>query len=324
MNIIFLCSLICLSSSSLLNHLAPLKKITNKSLIDVIANTQLLDVIMDHQKDPAYLLSVLSNVDPTQLNAVIVLIRALLADSETDLAALTLASTNANVAYTDATAAYDTAVLARGRLGTAYTDENVRRETAYTAQSAVLDQQVNDLFVVKTEAHGAKTNAQGTLDTEKIRLNGEIATLKQVITLLEGLGDSTSGECLINSVKVGDAVDSTNGAPYICASDSNHANGYYPICGHHLWNNNFGADLICKAAGFVAGSMSDWSKLQYVYNVDSFWIGDCRASDNSFATCASVNHQKYGNGGGYGFAEGTHHGSCSSGNKVGFHVECTG
>jgi len=197
MNIIFLCSLICLSSSSVLNQLAPLKKIMNKSLITIaplkkIANKQLIDLIIDHQKDPAYLLSVLSNVDPTQLNAVIVLIRVLLADSESDLTALNLASTNANTAYTDATVAYDSAVLARSRLETAYTDDNVRRETAYTAQSAVLDQQVNELFVVQTEAHGAKTNAQGTFDTEKIRLNGEIETLKQVITLLEGLGGSTS------------------------------------------------------------------------------------------------------------------------------------
>jgi len=198
MNIIFLCSLIFLSSSSVLNQLAPLKKIMNKSLITIaplkkIADKQLMDVIMNHQKDPAYLLSVLSNVDPTQLNAVIVLIRALLADSESELVALNLASTNANTAYTDATVAYDAAALARSRLETAYTDENVRLETVYTAQSVILDQQVNDLFVVQTEAHGAKTNAQGTLDTEQIRLNGEIATLKQVIVLLDGLGGSTSG-----------------------------------------------------------------------------------------------------------------------------------
>jgi len=217
MNIIFLCSLIFLSSSSVLNQLAPLKKIMNKSLITIaplkkMVNKQLIDVIMDHQKDPAYLLSVLSNVDPTQLNAVIVLIKALLAASESDLAALNLASTNANTAYTDATVAYDAAVLAKAALVSAYGDANVLaekhytdantvretaytaesavRETAYTAESAVLDQQVNDLFVVQTEANGAKKNAQGTLDTERIRLNGEIATLMQVIALLEGLGFS--------------------------------------------------------------------------------------------------------------------------------------
>jgi len=217
MNVILLCSLICLSSSSVFNQLAPLRKIKNKSLITIaplkkMVNKQLIDVIMDHQKDPAYLLSVLSNVDPTQLNAVIVLIKALLAASESDLAALNLASTNANTAYTDATVAYDASVLAKAALVSAYGDANVLaekhytdantvretaytaesavRETAYTAESDVLDQQVNDLFVVQTEANGAKKNALGTLDTERIRLNGEIATLMQVIALLEGLGFS--------------------------------------------------------------------------------------------------------------------------------------
>lgn len=199
MRIVFLCSLICLSNSvSIDNVLSPLvgfsKKITNKSFVTGVANVakdrDLMKVIMDHKKDPTYLLSMLSNVDPTQLNAVIVLVRSLLAASEADLAALTLVSTNANTAYTDATAAYDASVLAKVNLQR----EKTNLETDLAAKSAELEQQVivvAGALTSQTEAHGAMTNAQDTLNTETTRLNGEISTLKQVIALLEGLAGSS-------------------------------------------------------------------------------------------------------------------------------------
>jgi len=150
----------------------------------------LMQVILDHKKDPAYLLSVLSNVNPEDLNAVIVLVRALLAASEADLSALTQGATDANTAYDAATAVYDAAVLAE----TGLAGEKTALELQLSAKSIALEQKTADVAAAllgQTAAHGAKTNAQSTLESESVRLNGEIATLLQVIALLEGLAGST-------------------------------------------------------------------------------------------------------------------------------------
>jgi len=186
MLLVFLFSLICLSSS------VPLKKMGNSSinLKKSVETGNLLQVILKNKKDPAYLLSVLSNVNPADLNAVIVLVEALLAASEADLAALTLGATEADNAYNAATTTYDEAVL----LKIALVGEESQIQVDLDAKAAEVAQQTNVVsasLTAQTEAQGAKTNAQNTHDTETTRLGSEILTLKQVIALLVGLGAKT-------------------------------------------------------------------------------------------------------------------------------------
>lgn len=220
MKVIFL-FLICLSSvlsikdshlAPLKKELVPLRKHTNKSFIvgiDKFAGASandLLQVFRKNKEDTSYLLSVFANVDPTKLDEVIVLVRALLKASEDELAAITLSRDTANTAYTDATAVYDAAVLAKVNLE----GEKSVLETNLAAKTAELDQQVTvvaDALTAQTEALGAKTNAQSTLDIETTRLNSEITTLNQVITLLESLIGSTS------SGKFVDGIHGTNNCP---------------------------------------------------------------------------------------------------------------
>lgn len=138
---------------------------------------------------PANLISVLdgANINPDDLDAVVVLVRALLKASEDDLAALTLASTQANTAYDTATSIHDAAVVKKVELEKEETD----LQTSLNAKSAEVAQQVlnvQNALNAQTAAEGAKTNAQVTLETETARLDGEITTLEQVIELLTGLG----------------------------------------------------------------------------------------------------------------------------------------
>lgn len=177
MNILFL-SLICLSSG--LSVLSPLEKIANESY-STTSGADLVSAIMSNTDNPETLVSLMSNVNPTQLNEVIVLIQALLKASEDDLALLNKAGTDTTTAYTDATAAYDAAVL-----------ERVRLENDYVAAGDLQDAHVAALLVKQNEASGARTNAQVTLDNESVRLNNEIQTLTQVIQILQGLNPAAS------------------------------------------------------------------------------------------------------------------------------------
>jgi len=156
------------------------EKIANKSYITT-SGADLMSAIMSNTHNPKTLVSLMSNVNPTQLNEVIVLIQALLASSENDLALLTNAVTDTTTAYNDATGVYDAAVL-----------ERVRLDTDYVAAGDLLDAHVAALLVTQNEANGAKTNAQNTLDTESVRLTGEIQTLRQVIEILQGLNPAAS------------------------------------------------------------------------------------------------------------------------------------
>merc|ERR1719469_1484788 len=149
---------------------------------------------MENKDDQKSVLSILSNVNPADLTEVTVLIQALLAASESELAALTLVSTNANTAYSDAAGVYDAAVLVTATLE----GEKTGMETALAAKAAELTQHLVNVatdLTAKTEAHGAKTIAQSTLDAGGVALKNEITTIKQVLALLSGLTSTDqSGE----------------------------------------------------------------------------------------------------------------------------------
>lgn len=128
---------------------------------------------------PKSLIASLENLDPAAVIQVIQLVDALLAQSRADLLALQQESSGANAAFTDATNAYNAAVAEKvrieGVISTATSD--------LAAQEAV----VSDATSAKNAAEGAKTQAQSTLDNETTRLNHEIATLLQVLNLLQTL-----------------------------------------------------------------------------------------------------------------------------------------
>lgn len=153
---------------------------------DSVKTSNLMQVILDHKKDPAYLLSVLSNVKPEDLNAVIALVEALLSDSEADLAAITKITDDASGAYDVANTDYAAAVLAETDLA----NDKDALQLLLTAKSAALEVQTAGVAAAlsrRTAADGAKTNALSTFEAESTRLNGEIKVLRQVIALLKGL-----------------------------------------------------------------------------------------------------------------------------------------
>lgn len=128
---------------------------------------------------PKSLIASLENLDPAAVIQVIQLVDALLAQSRADLLALQQASTSANTAFTDATNAYNAAVAEKVRIEGVISTGN----SDLAAQEAV----VSDATNAKNAAEGAKTQAQDTLDNETTRLNHEIATLVQVLNLLQTL-----------------------------------------------------------------------------------------------------------------------------------------
>lgn len=188
------------------NGMPSLQPLTNNMLDDITPKSNgtasllnMVHMVMNHKKEPSSLLSAMSNVDPTALSEVVTLIEALLAASQNELAALLQASDDASTAYDDATAAYNA---------------EVAKKVALDNQLAAQIGAVSDALNVQTLAMGAKTNAKNTYDTESVRLNNEISTLLQVISLLKGLGSWKS----ITYLDVNRAGESLNDATAACQS----------------------------------------------------------------------------------------------------------
>ena len=87
---------------------------------------------------------------------------------------------------------------------------------------------------------------------------------------------------------------------------------YYPICGHHFWDNKNGATTICKALGFAGGTKQ---LTRTKYTLDAMPVGECKA-DEPLDKCTGA----WTTWGDFDWSGKR----CNKGNDVGVTVTCTG
>jgi len=176
--------LFLLNSFVFLSSSLPLQKISDQHKVasdndaaNVMSNIK--NMMENEGRSTKSLVASLENLDPASVTQVIQLVDELLAQSRADLADLEQASSTANTAFTDATNVYNAAVSEKVRLEDVISTAN----QDLAAQEVV----VSDAINTKNTAEGAKTQAQDTLDHESVRLKHEIATLVQVLSLLQAV-----------------------------------------------------------------------------------------------------------------------------------------
>jgi len=154
-------------------------------------NSDLMSQILASKGDRKALLGVLADADPAKVNQILTLLRALLADSQSELAALIASSNTADSDYNDAVAAHNAAVVAQSdgvvQLQAALDAANTAAQATYDQGSTALQAAVDAAQVVVDTTRTAKNTANGVLAADRSRLDNEIATLIQVIALMEGL-----------------------------------------------------------------------------------------------------------------------------------------
>lgn len=163
----------------------PVAKMHNSSkLVGVpvakMQNSDIISLILTSKDDNKALLNVLADADPAKLVEVIGLLQVLLSTSQNELAALVAASGGADSAYDDAVTVYNAAVVAQ-------TTGTVQLQTDYDQGVAALQNAVNAAQAVVDSTTTAKNTANGVLSADRVRLDSEIATLTQVIALLQGV-----------------------------------------------------------------------------------------------------------------------------------------
>jgi len=137
------------------------------------------------------LIELIDKLDPAQVANVITLVEALLAESRAELERITLASTNADAAYSDAENAHNTAGMnkingeaaAKLDLDNGIADLQATHDAIVTA----LQGDPDNALSVKESALLAKQEANSVLNQEQNRLNHEISGLTHVIELLRGI-----------------------------------------------------------------------------------------------------------------------------------------
>ena len=87
---------------------------------------------------------------------------------------------------------------------------------------------------------------------------------------------------------------------------------YYPICGHYFWDNDYGAETVCKALGFNDGAHARTSAK---YEEHAMPVGKCN-SGQPLDECS-------GGGNAWGNLD-LNNGWCNSGKDIGVEVVCTG
>lgn len=164
-------------------------KFDAKTLIEKLVDTDPANVFDDKS-----LIKELVEADPAKVKEVVALVEAMVQAAQADLDRLTLESTNANSAYDAAVSKYDAAVVTQvkaqaaeeARIVAAVAAEKIRVDARVVA-AGLEAQAITDAQSAKDVAEGAKTGAQDNLDAEKTVKEAEIASLKQVISVLEGL-----------------------------------------------------------------------------------------------------------------------------------------
>ena len=85
--------------------------------------------------------------------------------------------------------------------------------------------------------------------------------------------------------------------------------GWYPICGHHFWDSQRGAETVCRNLGFMEGKLK---RTKATFDVPAMQIGKCE-SGQSLSHCT-----KGGNQWGNLAVE-----DCKAGSRVGISITCT-
>ena len=81
---------------------------------------------------------------------------------------------------------------------------------------------------------------------------------------------------------------------------------WIPICGHVFWDNQYGANLFCKAFNSTYLSGSQYNSGVSLY-IDSIAIGHCNKDTASLLECGYINED---------------YGGCSSGDGASIEVKC--
>jgi len=91
---------------------------------------------------------------------------------------------------------------------------------------------------------------------------------------------------------------------------------YYPICGHHFWDDNGGAESVCNSLGFFSGGKVQVTK--DAYSTDAMPVGRCHGEESLDQCTAGGN--AFGNlGKTYGLWGND---NCRKGQKIGVKVVC--
>jgi hypothetical protein len=245
--ILFLCSFVALHDAIPFT-LQPMLKHSNTS-----ETSNLMQQILKHTNDTQsdkFLINLVNELDPAQVQNVIVLVQALLDSSRGDLDRLILGCTDAGNALDSAVAAHTDALLAQTE-GVAASEliladgtaaaQNLFDQTVGSLQAdhqqivAQLQAAVDSALSDKNAATNAKSVADGMLNSEQGRLESEIQSLSQVISILQSVSEANgisvpqnglyswfkpSGAHAVWSSSVGNFVGAATGSPVTVTTEA--------------------------------------------------------------------------------------------------------
>ena len=107
------------------------------------------------------------------------------------------------------------------------------------------------------------------------------------------------------------APGTTVGADKAMYPEVSYKGKWYPICGHYFWDNNLGANTLCKQLGFNSGKQSP---TKAKFSVDAMPVGNCGANQR-------LNKCNQGGNGWGNFAYSN--GWCKKGTAIGVTVSST-
>lgn len=97
------------------------------------------------------------------------------------------------------------------------------------------------------------------------------------------------------------------------ASRTTRPAGWYPICGHSFWNNNYGAAIACRALYGASGCTGGtYTGSTAVLPADSIHVGGCSSSSTDFTSCSPSGWASFDN----------NWGGCQSGQSSWFTITC--
>ena len=88
-----------------------------------------------------------------------------------------------------------------------------------------------------------------------------------------------------------------------------------PICGHHFWDNDSGANLFCQKLGYASGSVTN---KELSSSKDAIALGNCEGSISLLSCCY------YGSGTDCDNTDSDIRDMCKAGNSVGMTITCQG
>ena len=108
-------------------------------------------------------------------------------------------------------------------------------------------------------------------------------------------------------VRASGGAKAVSGQPFV--PEVQYKGDWYPICGHHFWDNQRGAETVCKSLGFMTGKLK---RTKATFKVPAMRVGKCD-SGQSLSHC-TFGGNKWGD---LGDEE------CKAGSRVGITITCT-